>query len=351
MNLDLENLENLIKNEKPYKPFRLKQVEKAVYKDLIDDWQDATYLPAKLREKLNREIPLSIDLIKVISQDKNLHDKNTVKAVIKLNDGLTIETVLMRHLGNRNTVCVSSQVGCPLNCIFCRTGKIGYERNLTAIEIVEQVLFFARYLKKSNVVRVTNVVFMGMGEPFLNYDNVMKAIRLLNEKNKFNIGARKISISTCGIPEKIKKLADENLQINLAISLSAPNDELRSKIMPVNIKYPIRLLLDAVKEYIVKTNRKVMFEYVLINNLNDSLYLAMELSILLKDILCFINIIPFNGRGNFSPPPAIKIKKFKNVLEKAGLTVTERYRFGRDISAACGQLVYAELENREDRET
>jgi len=339
MNLDLRNLENLIKDEQPY---RLRQIEKAIYKDLIDDWMDATYLPVKLREKLNREIPLGIDLIKVILQDKNLQDKNTLKAVIKLNDGLAIETVLMRHTGNRNTVCVSSQVGCPLNCIFCRTGKIGYERNLTADEIAEQVLFFARYLKKSNTTRVTNVVFMGMGEPFLNYDNVMKAVRLLNEKNKFNIGARKISISTCGIPEKIKKLADENLQVNLAISLSAPNDELRSKIMPVNIKYPIRLLLDAVKEYIVKTNRKVMFEYVLINNLNDSLYMAKELSILLKGILCFINIIPFNGRGDFSPPPDIKIQKFKNVLEKAGLTVTERYRFGRDISAACGQLVYTE---------
>jgi 23S rRNA (adenine2503-C2)-methyltransferase len=189
--------------------------------------------------------------------------------------------------------------------------------------------------------RITNVVFMGMGEPFLNYENVIKATRLLNDKNKFNIGARKISISTCGIPDKILRFTEENLQVNLAISLNAPNDEIRSKIMPVNNKYPVKIVLEAVKKYIAKTNRRVMFEYVIIGDLNDSPVLAVELSKSLKDILCFVNLIPYNGRGIFYPSSAAKIKDFKRILEESGVSVTERYRFGRDISAACGQLIYS----------
>ena len=188
--------------------------------------------------------------------------------------------------------------------------------------------------------RVTNVVFMGMGEPFLNYDDVLEAIRILNDKNGFNLGARHISISTIGITEGIEKLAKEKLQINLAISLHAPNNNLRSKLMPINKKYPIEKILAAVDDYIKKTKRRVMFEYLMIDGVNDSPAQAKELAKLLKKPLYFINLISFNpiGHSKFKPSPGWKIKKFKEVLEKAGMAVTQRYRFGREIKAACGQL-------------
>ena len=188
---------------------------------------------------------------------------------------------------------------------------------------------------------ITNVVFMGMGEPFLNYGNVMDAIRILNDKDKFNIGARKISISTCGIPQNIEKLSKENLQVNLAISLSAPNNELRSKLMPVNEKYPVETVIDAAKKYIARTNRRVMFEYVLIDKFNESGESARELAVILKGLLCFVNLIPFNGEGALNAPSKEKIGLFKSILKKSGISVTERYKFGQDINAACGQLLYS----------
>jgi len=347
--MDLGKLKEILKNEKPY---RLKQAEKAVYRDLADDWSTVSSLPALLRDKLTESCPILIDYKPIVSQSRG-----TLKALIKLNDGLAVETVLLQHAQGRNTVCVSSQVGCPLGCLFCKTGKIGYERNLTAYEIAEQVLFFSYYLKKKkthesthksdhqNVNRgahssshVTNVVFMGMGEPFLNYGNVMDAIRILNDKDKFNIGARKISISTCGIPQKIEKLSKENLQVNLAISLSAPNNEIRSRLMPVNEKYPVEAVIDAAKKYIARTNRRVMFEYVLIDKFNESPEAARELAEILKGLLCFVNLIPFNGKGALNAPSKEKIGLFKSILVKSGISVTERYRFGQDINAACGQL-------------
>jgi len=353
--MDLGKLKEILKNEKPY---RLKQAEKAVYRDLTDDWSKVSSLPALLRDKLTESCPISIDYKSVVS-----HSKDTVKALIKLSDGLSVETVLLQHAQGRNTVCVSSQVGCPLGCLFCKTGKIGYKRNLTAYEIAEQVLFFSYYLKKKNTPenayennhnnngnksfptgpRVTNVVFMGMGEPFLNYGNVMDAIRIFNNKEKFNIGARKISISTCGIPQQIEKLSKEDLQVNLAISLSAPNNELRSKLMPVNDKYPVEAVIDASKKYIKRTNRRVMFEYVLIDKFNESPEYAVELAEILKGLLCFVNLIPFNGKGErvLNAPSKEKIGLFKSILKKSGISVTERYRFGQDIDAACGQLLYS----------
>ena len=346
--MDLEKLKEILKNEKPY---RLKQAEKAVYRDLVDDWSAVSSLPALLRDKLTQSCPISIDYKSIVSQSKG-----TLKALIKLNDGLAVETVLLQHAQGRNTVCVSSQVGCPLNCLFCKTGKLRYKRNLTAYEIAEQVLFFSYYLKKKTVhvnacksyhdnarksSHVTNVVFMGMGEPFLNYGNVMDAIRILNDKDKFNIGARKISISTCGIPQNIEKLSKENLQVNLAISLSAPNNELRSKLMPINEKYPVEVVIDAAKKYIARTNRRVMFEYVLIDKFNESGETAGELAVILKGLLCFVNLIPFNGEGALNAPSKEKIGLFKSILKKSGISVTERYKFGQDINAACGQLLYS----------
>ncbi|MCL4416256.1 MAG: 23S rRNA (adenine(2503)-C(2))-methyltransferase RlmN [Actinobacteria bacterium] len=343
--MDLERLKEILKDEKPY---RLRQAEKAVYRDLVDDWGAVSSLPASLRDRLTECCPISIDYRSIVSKSKD-----TVKALIRLTDGLAVETVLLQHAQDRNTVCVSSQVGCQLGCLFCKTGKIGYRRNLTAYEIAEQVLFFSYYFKeKDNSTgvtanksahkgpSVTNVVFMGMGEPFLNYDNVMDAVRILNDKDKFNIGARKISISTCGIPQKIEKLSKENLQVNLAISLSAPNNKLRSRLMPINEKYPVKAVINAAKKYIAGTNRRVMFEYVLIDKFNESPETARELAEILKGLLCFVNLIPYNGKGALNAPSKEKIALFKSILKKSGISVTERYRFGQDINAACGQLLY-----------
>ncbi|MFA5015192.1 MAG: 23S rRNA (adenine(2503)-C(2))-methyltransferase RlmN [Actinomycetota bacterium] len=347
--MNLEKIEYLLLDEPP---FRLKQVEKALYKDFIDSWNDATVLPAVLREKLEKEVPVTFDFDTAASLKGN-----SIKVIMRLPDGLNIESVLMKHTGGRNTVCVSSQVGCPLNCIFCKTGKIGYIRNLNYYEIVEQVLFFSYYLKKvagpvkkeeSIKIRETvkNIVFMGMGEPFFNYDNVIRAIRFLNDKNKFNIGARRISVSTAGIPEKIKKFSYENLQVNLAVSLNSPDDKIRRKIMPIAQKYPVKEIIDAVKSYIEKTNRKVMFEYIMIKDLNDSDALAEQLVKLLGGLLCFVNLIPYNGEDNgLKPTPRIRINRFRNILENGGITVTQRFRFGEDINAACGQLAYKKYKN------
>jgi 23S rRNA (adenine2503-C2)-methyltransferase len=326
------NLENIEKSLATEPKFRLKQAQAAVLKDLIEDWSHVSSLPLNLREKLKAECPLEIKAEKFPSSDKK-----TEKALIYLSDGEKIETVLMKHQDNRRTVCVSCQVGCPLNCSFCATGKMGFKRNLTVSEILAQVIYFARTLKSKNE-KVSNIVFMGMGEPFLNYDNVMAAIRILNDQDGFNLGARHISISTAGITEGIEKLAEEKLQVNLAISLHAPNDELRKKIMPIGEKYPLKKVLSAVEEYIKKTNRRVMFEYLMIKGVNDSEDDANQLLHLMRRPLYFVNLITYNATGNFTPSSAETVSIFKDILLKAGVAVTERFRFGRDIKAACGQL-------------
>ncbi|UZE93022.1 MAG: 23S rRNA (adenine(2503)-C(2))-methyltransferase RlmN [Candidatus Nealsonbacteria bacterium] len=327
--MDLTQLENLLNKEHPY---RLKQAKKALFVDLIEDWREANILPLLLRENLNKICPIKINAQTLFSKDKK-----TAKTLIILKDGLKIESVLMKHKDGRNTVCISSQVGCALSCSFCATGQTGFKRNLEISEIVEQVLFFARHLKKKGE-KVTNIVFMGMGEPFLNYENVISAIRVLNDKEGFNLGARHISISTVGILEGIKKLAEEKLQVNLAISLHAPDDDLRSKIMPINKKYPIADVLEVVDDYIGKTKRKVMFEYLMMKDLNDSDVYAQKLSKLMKKPLYFVNLISYNPTGVFKPSSSWRMKKFKEILEKGGVQVTQRYRFGQDIKAACGQL-------------
>ncbi len=327
--MDLNNLEKIIGAEPKY---RLKQAKSAVFQELIDDWTETSSLPLELRKKLNEVCPLSIEAETLTSKNKD-----AVKTRIALKDGLKIESVLMRHNDGRNTVCVSSQVGCPLACEFCATGKMGFKRNLESLEIVEQVLFFARYLKKENK-RITNIVFMGMGEPFLNYENVIKAIRIINGKDGLNIGARNISISTVGIIEGIKKLSQEKLQVNLAVSLHAPNNKLRDKIMPINKKYPIEAILKAVDDYIKKTKRQVMFEYLLIKGINDSDACAIELAKLIRKPLYFLNLILYNPTGEFQPSPPERVKKFKGVLKKEGVKFSQRYEFGQGIKAACGQF-------------
>ncbi len=328
------NINNLKKTLEKEAGFRYKQAKEAIFKSLVGNWSEVKNFPLLLRKTLNKECPISINTETFISKDKK-----SIKALITLEDGLKIESVLMRHNDGRNTVCVSSQVGCPLGCVFCATGEMGFKRSLEISEIVEQILFFARYLKKCNpLAKITNAVFMGMGEPFLNYDNVLGAIKVLNDKEGFDMGARRFSISTAGITEGIEKLAKEKLEINLAISLHAPDEELRSKIMPVNEKYPIEKILEAVDYYIKETHRKVMFEYLMIKDLNDTDECARRLSILVKNRLCMVNLISYNFTGVFKPSLSERIKKFKEILEKEKISVVERYRFGRGIKAACGQL-------------
>ncbi|MFH1288752.1 MAG: 23S rRNA (adenine(2503)-C(2))-methyltransferase RlmN [bacterium] len=366
--MDIFNLAEILKEEPNY---RIKQIQKALFVDLIDDWTNASTLPLNLREKLNKKCPLLIN-----GQSFESSDKSTVKTVItlkatcqlpvvaagfslrkttqpkgcgyqfpaitdssSLKDNIQIESVLMKSRDGRNTVCVSSQAGCTLNCSFCATGQSGFKRNLEVFEIIEQALFFARLLKKENE-KITNIVFMGMGEPFLNYDNVLNAIKILNDKDGFNLGARHFSVSTVGIPEGIKKFSGENLQANMAISLHAPSDDLRSKIIPINKKYPIKEIISRVDEYIKKTNRRVMFEYIMIKDLNDSDECAKKLAKLMKKPLYFVNLISYNPTGKtFQSSKGERIKKFKEILEKEGITVTQRYRFGEGLNAACGQLV------------
>jgi len=331
--MDFKKIEKVLEKEPP---FRLKQIKKAVFQDLIENWNKATTLPQDLRQKLSEACPIS-----ELKPEKTLtsEDNQTVKALFRLKDNSKIESVLMRHRDDRRTICVSSQVGCAMGCQFCATGQQGFKRNLTSSEIIEQILFFARLLKK-NKEKATNIVFMGMGEPFLNYDNVIETIKILNDKDGFNLGSRHISISTAGIIEGIKKLSQEKLQVNLAISLHAPNNNLRSKLMPINRKYPIEKILATVDDYIKKTKRKVMFEHLMIDGVNDSPEQAEELAKLLKKTLYFVNLISFNpiAHSQFKPSPGWKIKKFKEILEKSGVVATQRYRFGQEIKAACGQL-------------
>ncbi len=330
------NIKEIAKILEKEPAFRLKQIKKAVFSDLIENWDQATILPLALRQKLQECCS-----IQELTAEKTLtsKDNQTIKALFKLKDGLKIESVLMKHEDGRRTVCVSSQVGCAMSCQFCATGQQGFKRNLSSSEIIDQILFFSRLLKETKE-RVSNIVFMGMGEPFLNYQNVLEAIRVLNGKDGLNIGIRHISISTCGITEGIKKLTEEKLQVNLAISLNASNNELRTKLMPTNKDYPIEKILAAVEDYVKQTKRKVMFEYLMIEGINDSPAQAQELTKLLKKPLYFVNLISFNpvGHSLFKPSTGKKIKIFKEILEKAGVQVTQRHRFGKEIKAACGQL-------------
>ena len=366
--MNFDDIDKILANEPK---FRVKQVRQLIWRDLIASWDEATTLPIELRAKLKAEAPLEIKA-EVFEDD----DGQSAKALITLEDGLNVETVLMRHTlrqaqgirskqgqgvnVGRNTVCVSSQIGCPLGCLFCATGKMGFKRNLSAGEIAEQVLFWARWLNhglrgfetdnadnkihpqnqpKIRAIRgINNIVFMGMGEPFLNYNNVFSAVKILNDDNLLGIGARHISISTAGIVDGIERMAQDMPQINLAISLHAPNDELRQKLMPVDKKYPLAVVMAAAEDYAEGTNRKLMFEYIMIKGVNDLPEHARELAKLLSNRLYFVNLIVYNKTGDFAPSDASQVKKFKDVLIKAGVQALERYRFGQDIKGACGQL-------------
>jgi len=319
-----------------YPKFRKVQVYQAIFGRLIADWEQASSLPLEIRQCLSEIFPLYINHELVLSADEQ-----TAKAIITFDDGAAIESVLMRHKNGRDTICVSSQVGCSLGCAFCATGTMGLIRDLTWGEITAQVLLFARWLYIREGERVTNVVFMGMGEPFLNYGNVLSAARFINRSDTFAIGARKISISTIGIAPQIRQLAGEPEQFNLSISLHAPNDQLRQKLMPAAQKYPLNDVLSSVREYINLTNRKVMIEYLLLDGVNDRPEQARELAALLKKELkklFMVNLLTYNPTGGFLSSPPERAADFKDILIREGVEATRRYPLGLDIRGACGQL-------------
>lgn len=328
--MDLKKINLILAGEPTY---RYRQANQAVYQQLVSSWAEATVLPQALRERLAREAPLEIEaeiFTAGVSQ----------KAALTLADGKIIEAVLIKNADGRNTVCVSSQVGCALGCAFCATGQAGYKRNLLAEEIVAQVLLFARQLKKIGQ-RVDNVVFMGMGEPFLNWENVAEAIKIFNDEDGLNIAARSISLSTCGITTGIRALIKFPLQVNLALSLHAPNDKLRQELMPIAKKYPLKSILEALNDYLAAKNRKVMVEYLMIDSINDQAVQAEELADLLEQVpkhLVVINLIPYNPTGKFQPSPANKINAFKRALGRRGFEATIRESLAGSIGGACGQL-------------
>jgi 23S rRNA (adenine2503-C2)-methyltransferase len=334
--------------------FRARQVYTWLYQNLVNNFDAMSNLPKSLRQRLTEEASIGPMIVR---SEQHSKDDRTRKILLELADGKRIESVLMLYppLGQnsaRATVCVSSQAGCAFGCTFCATGQMGFDRHLSAGEIVAQVLHFARALRtapwkaaglpKSNSIdHITNIVLMGMGEPLHNYENVLQALRILNSTEGFNLGARHMTVSTVGLVPAIRKLSQESLQVNLAISLHAPSDELRSQTMPINRKYPLQELLAACKDYIKATRRQVTFEYVLLAGINDTPEHAQQLAYLLAPLKQFahVNCIPVNATAaEYSPPSAGAIRTFRTILFESGISNSVRAERGDDIAAACGQL-------------
>ena len=381
--------------------YRANQILHWLYKELVTDFSQMTNLPIDLRDKLSAN--LRIGSAELVAQ-KISSDGWTRKVLLRMRDGNTVEAVLMLYY-DRATVCISSQVGCAMGCTFCATGQMGFTRNLTSGEIVEQVLWFNRWLREHphrpkasaarhsryaarptrdagsvktpaskrqrddeetlwhvsdaagghgeprEITAVTNIVFMGMGEPLVNYNNLWAAIHMLNSPQGLGMSARRLTVSTVGVAPQIRRFGRENLPVNLAVSLHAPTDELRSSTMPMNKRYPIAELMDACRDYVAQTNRRITFEYVLINGVNDSLEQAGQLASLLKGMLCHVNLIPLNpvpGTGMLATPRE-QVFAFQKVLEDAGISATVRIERGVDIAAACGQLKVEEEPNSHRR--
>ena len=328
--MSLEELENLM-SELGATKFRAKQIHNWIYTKSVSTIDEMTNLSKDFREQLKGIASVTETKIKVKQTSKD----GTLKYLVEYPDGECVETVLMRFDNRANlTACVSSQVGCAVNCSFCATGKGGFKRNLDYKEIIEQVLT----IQRDTGLKVTNIVFMGQGEPLLNLDNVLKALEIFN--NDFQIGARRITISTSGIIPGINRLAEMDLQSTIAISLHAPNHKLRSEIMPIENRYPLDELKKALLNYVEKTGRRITIEYILIHNFNDTFEVAKELAHWLKDLKCNINLIPYNSviENDYKKPSSSDIMKFKYLLEHSGKKVTVRLERGADIDAACGQL-------------
>lgn len=313
------------------KPFRAEQIFKWIYEEKVTSFDEMLNLSLELREKLKQNYTIcNFEILK-----KQESKDGTIKYLFDVLDGNAIETVLMSY-HHGYSVCVSSQIGCKMGCKFCASTGIKFIRSLTSGEIVEQIL----KIEQDTGVRVSNIVFMGIGEPLDNYDNVINAIRILNNPKGLNIGARHISVSTSGLVPMIYKLAEENIQCTLSISLHATTDEKRSSMMPVNKRYNIEELIKACKDYIKITNRRVSFEYALAKDNNDNLEDAQRLVKILKGMNCHVNLIPINKieNGSYTKSTNESIMKFRDYLNEHGIVATIRRELGSDIDAACGQL-------------
>jgi len=334
LDLSFEDLlADLAKLDEP--SFRAAQIWRAVYKDLSSSYADITTLPKSLRQQLKSFIPWprSVVLKTLLS-----NDGQTTKLLLQLEDGETIELVVMRY-AKRNTVCISTQVGCAMGCQFCATGQSGFRRDLTTTEIISQVLTAARLLQSESK-HLSNIVLMGMGEPFANYDATLRSIRILNDPRGFSLGARSFTISTVGIVPGIERLSREKLQLNLAVSLHSVDEHLRNQLVPVNQRYPVADLIRACRAYAKTTHRRVTFEIALMDGVNDSDSHARQVADALRGVLCHINIIPFNPIANstWHPSPGARVQSFAHIIESAGFPVTIRQSRGADIQAGCGQL-------------
>jgi 23S rRNA (adenine2503-C2)-methyltransferase len=347
--LNIVQLDNLVVSmgEPEY---RAKQLRKWVYKNLAFSFEEMTDLPLAFRQRLEHETRLhSLEYV----QEARGHD-GTLKVLFRLTDGKTVESTLMYYNrdggGQRCTVCVSTQVGCAAGCPFCATGQQGFERNLTPGEIIDQVLYFANYLQGQNnegdqnmdktLNHITNIVFMGMGEPLANYDALWQAIEMLNSPEGFGLGARNMVISTAGLVPQIKRLSQEKLQVGLAVSLHASDNVLRNKLVPINRKYPLEQLIPACEDYYQTTGRRVSFEYILFSGINDSIAQARSLARLIQGLNCHVNLIPANATTDpsYRPPSRQAILAFEQELKQYHINVTLRESRGQDINAGCGQM-------------
>jgi len=324
--------------------FRAKQLFRNIHKNGVADFGEMTDLSKDLRSSLSENY-----YITKCEPLKRKKSGNTIKQLLSYPDGETVETVLMMYSDRkdqkeRNTLCVSTQVGCAMGCAFCATGMSQFARNLTAGEIIAQIWATNHSLKPNHV---TNIVLMGMGEPLANYDEVIKAIKLMNDPEGLNIGIRRITLSTSGLVPQLKKLAKEDLGIVLAISLHAPNDALRSELMPINRTYPLEDLMSAVDEYIKKTGKRVTFEYILLKDINDHPAHARELATLVRGKMININLIPYNtiSDADFKRTPYEKVLAFRKILTEKGIDAIIREEMGGEIEAACGQLRRRNMHN------
>lgn len=325
----LEELEQYFMNL-GYQKFKATQVFEWLYKKRISSFEEMTNIKKEQIEQLKKDFTFkNIDIV-----DKK-EGKDVIKYLFKLEDNRFVEAVLMKH-DYGNSICVSSQVGCNMSCAFCESGRLKKIRNLCVHEMVLQIL----NIEEDLGIRITHVVLMGIGEPFDNYDNVMNFVDIINSGKGIDIGARHITISTCGVVPKIKEFMNNGKQINLAISLHAPNNEIRSKLMPINKAYPLEELMPVLKEYIKKTNRRLTFEYILLDGINDTKECALELANLVKGMNAYVNLIPYNETSHieFKRSNESKIMAFYDILKKNKTSVTIRREFGGTVDAACGQL-------------
>jgi 23S rRNA (adenine2503-C2)-methyltransferase len=351
LGLDLAELEALAQ-ELGEPAYRGRQLAQWLYRRGVHRFEEMTDLPAAFRSRLSGMATVGRSDLVTAQTSRD----GTAKLLLEEPDGRRIETVLLPYEA-RTSVCISSQVGCPVGCVFCATATMGFARNVTAGEMVDQVLAAQEAAARDGRPRITHVVVMGMGEPLLNMDELLKAIRLLNKE--VGIAMRHITVSTAGYVPGIRRLAEENLQITLALSLHAPNDTLRAQLIPLAKKYPLDQTMAAIREYTERTGRRVTLEYLLLAGVNDSEPLALELAHLVRGMITHVNLIPWNPADSFSQfaaPTAGRVRAFRRALERHGLTVTQRVERGQDISAACGQLAVktggAELTRRhEDAKT